>query len=200
MASNEERACGTKCDASSSEWTGLWRMGANYDAGKPENGLTGQISWIEFPAEIGVPASYQKLRFWRNTSITGLTAGQTALLGSGTLGFEWDPEQSRFAASYPTGRITLSNVVANNRTHKLSLYRHSSGALVFGAGTVQWSWGLDGNHLGGTSVVSPEMQQATVNLFADMDVQPATLQTGLVAATKTTDVTAPRFYSCTTGW
>ncbi len=28
-------------------------------------------------------------------------------------------------------------------THSLSLYRAPSGALVFGAGTVQWSWGLD---------------------------------------------------------
>jgi hypothetical protein len=189
--STAERACGTKCDASSPEWTGLWRMGGDYDAGKPENGLTGQISWVEFPSEIGVPSNYQKLRFWRNTSIPALAPGQTAFLGSGTLGYEWDYEQSLFAGSNPAGRFTLSNRTANNRTHKLSLYRAGSGALVFGAGTVQWSWGLDGNHLGGSTVVSPEMQQATVNLFADMDAQPATLQTGLIAATKSADITAP---------
>ena len=35
------------------------------------------------------------------------------------------------------------------------------------------------------------MQQATVNLFADMDVQPGTLQSGLVPATKSTDLTPP---------
>jgi hypothetical protein len=35
------------------------------------------------------------------------------------------------------------------------------------------------------------MQQATVNLFADMGVQPSTLQPGLVAATKSTDTTPP---------
>ena len=35
------------------------------------------------------------------------------------------------------------------------------------------------------------MQQATVNLFADMGVQPVTLQSGLVAATASTDTTAP---------
>ena len=190
-SSKEERTCGTKCDDTSPEWTGLWRMGQNYDAGRPENGLTGQISWIELPSEIGVPATYQKLRFWRNTTITTLPAGQTAFLGVNTLGFEWDYEQELFAGTYPEGRITMSSRTANNRTHKLSLYRHNSGALVFGAGTVQWSWGLDGNHFGGSSVVSPEMQQATVNLFADMDVQPATLQAGLVAATKSTDFTAP---------
>jgi Domain of unknown function (DUF4082)/PKD-like domain/Bacterial Ig domain len=189
--SNAERACGTKCDVSSPEWTGLWRMGADYDAGRPENELTGQLSWVEFPSEIGVPSNYQKLRFWRNTSIPALAAGQTAFLGVHTLGYEWDYEQSLFAGSNPWGRFTLSNRTANGRTHKLSLYRAGSGALVFGAGTVQWSWGLDGNHLGGTTTVSPEMQQATVNLFADMDAQPATLQAGLVAATKTSDVTAP---------
>ena len=35
------------------------------------------------------------------------------------------------------------------------------------------------------------MQQATVNLFADMGVQPVTLQSGLVAAAASTDTTAP---------
>ena len=33
-------------------------------------------------------------------------------------------------------------------THHLTLYRAPSGALVFGAGTVQWAWGLDN---GGTA-------------------------------------------------
>ena len=35
------------------------------------------------------------------------------------------------------------------------------------------------------------MQQATVNLLADMGVQPAMLQTGLTSATKSTDTTPP---------
>jgi Immunoglobulin I-set domain/Bacterial Ig domain len=38
----------------------------------------------------------------------------------------------------------------------------------------------------------PNMQQATVNLFADMGVQPATLQSGLAPATASTDTTPPR--------
>ena len=58
-------------------------------------------------------------------------------------------------------------------THHLSLYRAPSGALVFGAGTVQWAWGLDNRTNGGA--VDPNMQQATVNLLADMGAQPATL-------------------------
>ena len=93
-----ERTCGSKCDPSP-EWTGLWRTGGNYDAGQPENGLGGQISWVENPAEIGVPAFYKNLRFWRNTSVANLTTGQTAFLGVNTLGYEWDYEQPQYASS-----------------------------------------------------------------------------------------------------
>ena len=79
-------------------------------------------------------------------------------------------------------------------THHLTLYRAASGALVFGAGTVQWSWGLDNGTGGGNAggPVDPAMQQATVNLFADMgNVQPATLMAGLTPATASTDTTPP---------
>lgn len=76
-------------------------------------------------------------------------------------------------------------------THSLTMYRDDSGALVFGAGTVQWSWGLDGTHDGGPTTPDPRMRQATVNLFADMNVQPATLQGGLVLASMSNDLTAP---------
>ena len=185
-----ERACGYKCDPSP-EWTGLWRTGGNYDAGQPENGLVGQISWVEYPAEIGVPSNYKKLRFWRNSSVANLTTGQTASLGVNTLGYEWDYEQPQYASSYPQGRITMSSATVIGKTHKLSLYRHSSGALVFGAGTVQWSWGLDGQHWGGSTTVSPDMQQATVNLFADMGVQAGNIQSGLTQTSLSTDFTAP---------
>lgn len=191
-----ERTCGGKCDDTSPEWTGLWRTGADYDAGKPENALTGQISWtegIEHPLE--VPSFYKKLRFWRNTSVASLANGQTASLGDRVLGFEWDFEQ--YKNDYPHGRITMSSTVTTDltnpgiRTHKLSLYRHENGALVFGAGTVQWSWGLDEQHWGGNGPASKDIQQATVNVFADMDVQPGSLQSDLIAALASTDNTAP---------
>ncbi len=83
------------------------------------------------------------------------------------------------------GTNTRANGTA---THNLTLYRAPSGALVFGAGTVQWAWGLDNPNGDSTD---PAMQQATVNLFADMGVQPATLISGLTAATASTDTTAP---------
>ena len=76
-------------------------------------------------------------------------------------------------------------------THSLTLYRAPSGVLVFGAGTIQWSWGLDGNHDGGPSTPDVAMQQATVNLFADMGVQAGSLMPGLVSATASSDTAAP---------
>jgi hypothetical protein len=80
-------------------------------------------------------------------------------------------------------------------THSLTLYRAASGAVVFGAGTIQWSWGLDNHHDHASTndlpPTDPNMQQATVNLFADMDIQPASLQPGLMAASASTDTLPP---------
>lgn len=188
-----ENTCGSKCDPSPA-WTGLWRDGcsplyAPNDGCLPENALTGQISWQGANAALQVPCIYKNLRFWRNTSIPSLTEGQSATLSANTLGYEHDWEQPN--GNYPSGRILLSSTSISGKTHKLSLYKHSSGAWVFGAGTVQWSWGLDGVHDGGSSSEDIRMQQATVNLFADMGVQPGSLQNSLVAANASTDNTAP---------
>lgn len=185
-----ENVCGGKCDPTTA-WTGLWRSGCEFSSGgacAPENALTGNISWGESAAAITVPVAYKNLRFWRNTSVAQLTSGQ-ATMTSGTLGYEFDFEQ--YQGSYPPGRITMSSTTSGSNIHKISLYRHSSGALVFGAGTIQWSWGLDNIHDRGSAAASTAMQQATVNLFADMGVQPATLMSGLTAAAKSTDLTAP---------
>ena len=82
-------------------------------------------------------------------------------------------------------------------THNLTLYRHpSSGALVFGAGTVFWVWGLDTNHdlndLYPTAI-DKNVQQACINLFADMGVQPASLivSPGIALATISGDKLPP---------
>ena len=189
-----ENTCGNKCDPSPTEWTGLWRDGCNFSAAdgcRPENELSGQISWNGNQGALTVPASYKSLRFWRNTSVATLGGESAATFTNGTLGYEWDPEQPAYQDAYPSGRMQLSQTVLGGQTHHLSLYKHSSGAWVFGAGTVQWSWGLDANHDRGSDAPSPDMKQATVNLFADMGVQPATLEAGLVPATASTDTQAP---------
>ena len=187
-----EATCGGKCDPDPTVWTGLWRTGAAYDAPLPENALTGQISWDGTAGTILVPDTYKNLRFWRNTSVASLASGATATLAPNTLGYEWDYQQ--FPTTYPHGRILMSNTLLDGHTHNLSLYRYggTGGPLVFGSGTVQWCWGLDDQHFGGTgNQVSQDMQQATVNLFADMGVQPGSLQSNLVAAAASTDVTPP---------
>jgi uncharacterized repeat protein (TIGR02543 family) len=187
-----ENVCQTDCDPDPNIWTGLWRTGCDFtdntDGCEPENALTGQISWALGTGSIEVPDTYKDLRFWRNTSIAALTTGQTVVLPDGTLGYEFDFEQ--YFDSYPGGRVTLSNTNLVGQNHKLSLYRHSSGALVFGAGTVQWSWGLDEVHDRGNNPASLDMQQATINLLADMGVQPATIETGSLAIASN-DLIAP---------
>ena len=154
-----------------------------------------------------VGAADGKLRFWRNTSVADLAAGpdgharhetssatsgtRTSTTASGPPGLIRLSHDDRAASTGAPG-LRLARYGAGTATHTLTLYRAPSGALVFGAGTVQWSWGLDGNHDSGPARrPTPRMQQATVNLFADMGVQPATLQPGLRAATASTDTTAP---------
>ncbi len=186
-----ENPCGGKCDPTT-EWTGLWRDGCSFPSGnacKPENALSGEISWDGATSTIVVPDTYKNLRFWRNTSVASLATGATATLTTGTLGYEWDWEQ--FQPNYPPGRITMSNTSFDGHVHKLSLYKSTFGGLVFGAGTVQWSWGLDATHDRANDPANPAMQQATINLFADMGVQPASIQAGLSLATASTDVTPP---------
>jgi len=74
--------------------------------------------------------------------------------------------------------------------HNLTLYRAPSGALVFGAGSIYWSWALDSHNLG-LKPADRAAQQAMINLLADMGIQPSTLQSGLVHATQSTDHEAP---------
>jgi hypothetical protein len=189
-------------------WTGTWmdpRFSPPADGGRPQNALTGQLFVVNSgTTDITVPSQYSKLRFWRGTRVATLASGQSATLdqGVGTLGYEWDVDADngyRPAGLMDMSSTTLSNAQAftdygsnlNNQptTHHLTLYRAPSGALVFGAGTVQWVWGLDS---GGTSNnTDSAMQQATVNLFADMGAQPATLMSGLTAAAASADTTAP---------
>jgi len=197
-------------------WTGTWmdpRFSPPEDGGRPQNALSGTLFTVSGPRDdaIQVPASDGKLRFWRNTSIANSTGSQVTTLPEGTLGYEWDSDVDN--GFRPAGLIDMSHTTVNipdgsgpyvnldygatfgggTPTHSVTEYRASSGALVFSAGTIQWSWGLDDNHLtiDGQGSVDPDMQQATINVFADMGVQPATLQSGLVAATASADHTPP---------
>ncbi|WP_202818222.1 DUF4082 domain-containing protein [Actinopolymorpha cephalotaxi] len=191
-------------------WTGTWRdprFSPPADGGRPENSLSGTMFMVNCCAtDMHVGGADARLRFWRTTKVANLASTATATLGHGILGYEWD--ESPDNGSQPDGLIHLSTDTQNvpsylqdygssyasgTATHHLSLYRAGSGALVFGAGTIQWSWGLDDTHWSDVSGATSDtaVKQATVNLFADMGVQPATLRTGLLAATQSTDTTPP---------
>ena len=195
-------------------WTGTWRdprFSPPADGGYPENAMTGTIFTVNWGGTgsdtwaITVPSSFAKQPFWRNTRVAKLTSGLTTL-APGTIGYEWDENLNN--GFRPAGLITLSSTTKSiaqklqdygstygpgTATHALTEYRASSGALVFGAGTVQWSWGLDGHHdrSASGSTTDSAMQQATVNLLYDMSALPATLQPGLVPGGTTGDTQRP---------
>jgi hypothetical protein len=136
-----------------------------------------------------------------------IASGVNAASG-GILGYEFDEDLDN--GFRPAGLAQLSSTTATvdekvrdygntygagTATHSLTLYRHASGALVFGAGTIQWSWGLDNNHDrqpdGVTDYTNQSVQQGTVNVLGDMGAQPATLQGGLTPASPSADVVPP---------
>ena len=226
IAPNGDLQAGQKLDPLPNVWTGTWRDSSPYnpEGPQPENALIGQIftvnAWQNSP--IVVPSPFGKLRFWRNTEVARLGPGERAVLGKGLVGYESDEDLDN--GFRPAGLIQLSETTVNGvqyiqdfgsvydsgtATHHLSLYRAKSGALVFGAGTCQWSWGLDNFHDNNTAVPATRanqystrvgtdyngpvkaIQQATVNLFADMGVQPTNLQRDLLPATPSTDRIGP---------
>src|SRR5439155_11893459 len=84
----------------------------------------------------------------------------------GIVGYEAD----RWFSQYPppnavTGTYTLlSNSAIGTSDHaNSSVYQAPSGAWVFGAGTLQWSWALD--NYNGMNLVDPRIQQTTANIL-----------------------------------
>ena len=140
------------------------------------------------------------MRFWRNTSAATLPLpADTLTLPLGTLGYEWDAAPDN--GFRPAGLMHLSDADLHRpgrcsrttATTYASGHRHAPSDAVpprharscSAPGTVQWSWGLDANHdFTARSPRASTMQQATVNLFADMGVQPGSLMAGLIPASR----------------
>ncbi|QUS35687.1 DUF4082 domain-containing protein [Falsirhodobacter algicola] len=185
--------------------TSTWRD-PQYGSGLPENALTGTMFTVDTYRldTIEVPYDLSNFRFWTNTAVADIAPGEVYELTKNLLGYEWDSDVDN--GFRPAGLIQLSNTTVDvqsllldygnttgegTATHALTLYRAASGALVFGAGSVYWSWGLDDHHDNEATPTDPNVQQAMVNLFADMGVQPSTLMASLMAATQTGDRVAP---------
>ena len=208
ITSYKETWSNAKIDPST-EWTGTWRdprfaSPAN-GGGMPENALSGTIymaNYTDLP--VTVSAVEGKTRLWRNTTLASMAAGTKQALAPHTVGYESNEDLDN--GFRPAGLVRLSTTVGETpqylqdygnavlpgtTTHNITLYKNPSGALIFSAGSVQWSWGLDQYHDGNGAPADPRMRQAEVNLLADMGAQPATLDSALVAATASTDKTAP---------
>ncbi|GAA2853748.1 DUF4082 domain-containing protein [Paenarthrobacter ilicis] len=193
----------------SSQWTGTWRdprfAAQSNGGGLPENALTGTMymsNHSDLP--VTVKADEGKTRLWRNTSLTSIPAGSSVALAPHTVGYESNEDLDN--GFRPAGVIRLSTTVGSvpeylqdygntvapgSTTHNVTLYRAPSGALVFSAGSVQWTWGLDQEHDGAGAPADVRMRQAQVNLLADMGAQPATRAAGLAAAVASTDTAKP---------
>jgi hypothetical protein len=166
--------------------TGTWRdpQGAN----QPENALLGTMYIGDndtkyFPLK--VPYAQGQNRFWRYTSAANLQPGQTASIGISIVGWEWDARVAN--GRQPAGLQTLSSspvsgnllqdagsvYAPGNAIVEASVYEAGSGAQVFAAGTNHWARGLALNARG-QGDVRADIQQATANMLADMDVHPTT--------------------------
>ena len=108
---------------------------------------------------------------WEFTN-TGLQTGQVL---PGLLGYEVDvtnnssPGNIQVALASPFvlfNSIGQAKVLYSNATS----YQTTNGAMVFAAGTMQWSWGLDAPdpHINRPSAQNPAVQQTTRNLLAKM--------------------------------
>ena len=141
----------------------------------------------------------------RHAASRRCTGAQTATLPNGTLGYEWDSDLDN--GSRPAGLIRLSDTTVSG-VDKLQDYgsTYASGHREPRADDVQARERRARLRRGHGPVVagvsmritiapvrrsSQRMQQATVNLFADMNVQPANLQAG-TAPRRARRATSPR--------
>ena len=150
---------------------------------------------------LDIPAEFSQLRFWRHTpDVSKLrhskgnsqkvkTAYRTS---GGLLGYEWDAQSyDRFR---PLGLVPLSRtrVDINGQLlqengagyggsgpmrHSITMYRQQQrGSIVFSTGTCQWAWALCALHDYTWNIAhvptDVNLQQATLNIFADMGILP----------------------------
>lgn len=208
LVSYKETWANNKIDPSA-EWTGTWRdprfASTANGGGLPENALTGTAYVVNSgDLPVTVNADEGKMRLWRSTPLANQATGSKTALAPHTVGYESNEDLPN--GFRPPGLIRLStttgtipeylqdfgNTVApGTTTHHITLYKAASGALVFSTGSVQWTWGLDQWHDGNGAPEDARMQQAQVNLLADMGALPSTLMGGLVMPSAAKDTTAP---------
>ncbi len=139
--------------------TTTWRSAP---VNSPENAVIGEM----FGGEVN-NADYvvQNQSHWIYAG-TGFTNGQHV---PGIIGYEYDHVVNNGLT--PAGYTVLATENVINGETKLpdtansGIYTAPSGARVFNAGTIQWSYGLDS--YGGTTFVNAGIQRMTANLLAN---------------------------------
>ena len=199
-------------------FTATWRdvrFDAPGDVAEPENSILGLIFGSNDLGDLGrpiqVPEADGNMRLWRDTPAESAAACEVLSLAPNTVGFEFDTDQDN--GFRPAGLIPLSTTgVSNAQTligagtftsggtfsqesfanHRAALYRHANGALVFNAGTIQWSLGLGRNDLAGIygGVLDPILTQATANMLQDMGALAAEPR-DFCPSTRAPDLTPP---------
>jgi hypothetical protein len=174
-----------------------------------ENSLIGTLFGPDatgtFGGALDIPEEFAPLRVWRDTSYAD---GGALDVSEGILGYEWNTapdDENRPAGliklsetTIPWDRIVIdqgNTTAPGTATHNLTMYRADSGALVFSAGTVFWTWALSNEHDSepyGADIENVDLQQFTVNMFADMGIQPGVSDTilasqGLIRAIASAD-------------
>lgn len=176
-------------------WTGTWKD-TRFAGRKPEHLLTGtdfRMNGVnDYAATFYQASEYASHPFWRDTTIT---SGNFTV--NGLIGFEADeilptqPEGSYAVLANHIFNIDGKRADDNGQEYAgngdlnwgVISQRYASGAVVVGFGTCQWSWGLDAVHDRGGNYVNANIQQATLNIFADLGATPATTMNGLTAPT-----------------
>ena len=157
--------------------TGRWR---DLPVSRPEERLVG-VMYAADPVDTDIVVS--QADHWAFAG-TGLENGDAL---RGLLGYEVDA----MAGGGPRGIVRLAHspfvdqgAQGSTRYADMTIYAAESGALVFAAGSVQWSWGLDGYNAPAwhTSRTSDAAQRITRNVLDRMLETPTHPQPGGMAS------------------
>jgi hypothetical protein len=143
---------------------------------RPENALMG-IMYSAFNTSGNGQWKTDSAMDTTYTGSTGLVANTS--YGADEVGYEWDRKYTSPAGPSNLKIIGTSNVPGGSDTSNTTTYIASSGALVFAAGSVAWTWALDGWRQSGTpgyggstgmtqGTAVAEMQALLANIFSHL--------------------------------
>lgn len=166
------------------------------DIGAPENALIGTMyvgdnGGFYFP--LRVTGKLAQDPAFRHTDLQSLEPEQYVDIGKDIVGWEWDahvengltPSGLSFLASTPTLGLVLldegnfANGTVGLASSDMTRYVAESGAQVFSTGTILWGWGLGSRGVTARDT-DPYLQQITVNVLADMGLQPGSPSNAVV--------------------